>query len=374
MTLAPLAIRRHFPLTDCSSEQHIVEVDEQNKVIVCLHLAESLSKKVPNFTAALPNLDLSKVLVLLVHGLEGSAESTYVKGVCEKSLSLGMSVCRLNLRNCGDSLHLAQGLYNAGMSADAIAVAKHLKAQFGFSQIFLCGFSLGGNIVLKAAGELGRELGRALGKDEVKNESKNESKELSSETMAKVIDGVCAVCPPIDLHQCVGAIERRGNRLYEHGFLGSLKEKIRAKNRLFPGRFDVDRLAAISSLRAFDNTYTAFDAGYESADAYYHGASALRVMPYINVPTLVVAAADDPLVPIESFRCDELAGNVNVKLVTPEKGGHVAFISDKNIALQDLVHEWDREHEPGPNQQLKDRFWGEWQVVQFILAVATGRH
>ncbi len=365
MTLAPLAIRRRFPLTDCSSEQHIVEVDEQNKVIVCLHLAESLSKKVPDFTCALPDLDLSKVLVLLVHGLEGSAESTYVKGVCEKSLSLGMSVCRLNLRNCGDSLHLAQGLYNAGMSADAIAVAKHLKAQFGFSQIFLCGFSLGGNIVLKAAGELGREQPSALGKDEVKNESKEGS----------VIDGVCAVCPPIDLHQCIGAIERRGNRLYEHGFLGSLKEKIRAKNRLFPGRFDVERLAAISSLRAFDDTYTAFDAGYDSADAYYHGASALRVMPYINVPTLVVAAADDPLVPIESFRCNELAGNVNVKLVTPEKGGHVAFISEKNIALQDLMHDG---FEPGAftfgaSQQLKDRFWGEWQVVQFILAVATGR-
>ncbi len=340
MTLAPLAIRRTFPLTDCSSEQHIIEVDEQNKVIVCLHLAENLRHKAPDFAPALPELNLAKVLVLLVHGLEGSAQSTYVKGVCEKSLSLGFSVCRLNLRNCGDSLHLAQGLYNAGMSADAIAVAKHLKEQFGFEQIFLCGFSLGGNIVLKAAGEEGKD------------------RAASSTAEEKVIDGVCAVCPPVDLHQCIDAIERRGNRLYEHGFLGSLKEKIRAKNRLFPGRFDIEQLRSISSLRAFDNTYTAADAGYDSADAYYHGASALRVMPYIQVPALVVAAADDPLVPIESFRGQELAANANVKLVTPEKGGHVAFISDKNISL--------------PDSQVRDRFWGEWQVVQFILAVVTG--
>jgi predicted alpha/beta-fold hydrolase len=99
-----------------------------------------------------------KNLVLIVHGLEGSVESSYVKGVCEKALNIGFSVCRVNLRNCGDTLHLARGLYNAGMSEDIVAIAADLKKRFGFERIFLSGFSLGGNIVLKAAGEQGRLL------------------------------------------------------------------------------------------------------------------------------------------------------------------------------------------------------------------------
>jgi len=345
MTLAPLAIRRSFPLTDRSSEKHLIEVDQQNKVVVCLHrpdladhtLARSAGQK-----------RLSKSLILIIHGLEGSAESTYVKGVCEKALSLGFSVCRLNLRNCGDTLHLAQGLYNAGMSDDAITVAKHLKEKFGFEQVFLCGFSLGGNIVLKAAGELGRKA----------------AENLAAGSPAKIIDGVCAVCPPVDLQSCVTAIERKTNRLYEHGFLVSLKEKVRAKNLLFPGRFDIERLPAVTTLRGFDDTYTSRDAGYADAASYYHGASALRVMPHINVPALVVAAVDDPLVPIESFRSKEFGANRHVQLLTPEKGGHVAFISNKAISVKDIG---------GASQHsvLRDRFWSEWQVVHFIFSLVN---
>lgn len=343
MTLAPLAILRSFPLTDRVSERLLIDVDklnvlQQNKVVVHLHTPEQLQNQGNNYTPLTQGL--ARYLILVVHGLEGSVESTYVKGVCEKALALGFSVARVNLRNCGDTLHLAQGLYNAGMSSDVVAIATELKKRYGFEKIFISGFSLGGNIVLKAAGELGQA-------------------DSASNDASKVIDAVCAVCPPVDLDACVSAIEQTQNRLYEQGFLVSLKEKIKAKNRLFPGRFDTEKLASINTLRAFDNAYTAPDAGYSDAAGYYHGASALRVVSHIKMPALVIAAIDDPLVPISSFRNSLFSRAVTLDL--PEKGGHVGFISAGDIHLHDLAQAGAK-----PASKVKDRFWSEWKVVQFF--------
>lgn len=393
MTLAPLAMRRTFPLTDCSGEKLVIDVDpavsvsssnsrnpqtvplkpERNQVVVVLHRPEHLAKKNKNYAPLTKNL--SQNLVLIVHGLEGSVESSYVKGVCEKALNIGFSVCRINLRNCGDTLHLARGLYNAGMSEDIVAVAADLKKRFGFEKIFLSGFSLGGNIVLKAAGEQGLAgTGQTVctgQTGEAADKAWSAAENISTKP-SKLIDAVCAVCPPVELDQCVTTIERGENWLYEHGFLLSLKEKVRAKNRLFPGRYDVEILPSISSLRGFDNAFTAPDAGYADAAAYYFGASALRVVSAINIPALVVAAVDDPLVPISSFAGKEITENANVTLLTPKNGGHVAFVSASDIYLSDLAKSLEAEHlsaKPGKSQ-LRDRFWSEWQVVTFFLSHA----
>ncbi len=403
MTLAPLAMRRTFPLTDCISEKLTIDVDppceefsandqnphlqqlkpDRNQVVVVLHRPEQLAQKYKNYAPL--TKDLSKNLVLIVHGLEGSVESSYVKGVCEKALNIGFSVCRVNLRNCGDTLHLARGLYNAGMSEDIVAIAADLKKRFGFEQIFLSGFSLGGNIVLKAAGEQGHannarghavvERGQASiagTQFDIESGAGHEQSEREPRDADNIIDAVCAVCPPVELDQCVSTIERGENWLYENGFLISLKEKVRAKNRLFPGRYDVEILSSITSLRGFDNTFTAPDAGYSDAAAYYHGASALRVISAINIPSLIVAAVDDPLVPISSFSGREFSENDNVTLLTPKNGGHVAFVSAGDIYLSDMACAFETEMlSPKQNKsQLRDRFWSEWQVVKFFLSQA----
>lgn len=324
MTLAPLAMWRRFPLTDRGSEKLLISVDEENKVAVCVHRAAEKHEFRDN-------------VVVVLHGLESSAEAWYVKGVCEKALALGFSVVRVNLRNCGNTLHLSKGLYNAGLSNDVKAIVADLKRRYGFKKVYACGFSLGGNIVLKAAGELG----------------------LSNDNL---IDGFCAVCPPIELDTCVSAIERGANRLYEQNFLAGLKRKVLAKEKLFPGKYRIDKLGQIETLRMFDNTFTAPDAGYDDADSYYFGASALRVAAGIKAPTLIVAAKDDPLVPFESFDLAPLHNNPAVSLLSPDKGGHVGFVAAQTLGVEDLLHSYVG----GP----RDSFWAEWQIVNFFLGLA----
>lgn len=327
MTLAPLAIWRRFPLTDRGGEKLIVEVDQENKVSVCVHRSYS---------------PLSDRVIMLLHGLESSAEAAYVKGVCEKALAAGFSVVRVNLRNCGNTLHLSKGLYNAGLSGDVLALAGELRRRYGFKSVYACGFSLGGNIVLKAAGESG----------------------LSGNNL---VDAYCAVSPPADLDNCVRAIESGANRIYEQNFLVGLKRKVRAKDRIMPGKYPVHKLSEIKTLRAFDDTFTAHDAGYGGAAAYYHGASALRVVERIKAPTLILTAKDDPLVPFETFESDAVAGNEAITLISPDCGGHVGFVAAHALHVDDLLRRFGRRVGHGP----RDKFWAEWQIVDFFLSLAA---
>lgn len=271
---------------------------------------------------------INQPTLLIVHGLEGSSESPYVIGVATKAIAQGMNVIRMNLRNCGGTLHLTPTLYNAGLSCDVIAVAKEIRDKIGATSLFGVGFSLGGNILLKAAGELA-EQGPSL------------------------FSGVCAVSPSIDLCASVDSLAKGINRIYEWRFLQGLIGKIRAKNQLFPGRFDVERLRTIKTIRQFDDYYTAPDGGYGNADNYYHRASSIHVLNSIRVPTLIITAQDDPIVPFASFNSG-LFENANIELVAPKHGGHGGFFSSK---LEFLV-----------NKDIADRFWAEHQVVAFCRA------
>jgi predicted alpha/beta-fold hydrolase len=312
MTILPaLDFGRHSKLHS-ASESVLVDVADDSKIRVHYHRCAN---------------DPSAPTLLLVHGLESSAASPYLLNLTAKALPLGFNVVRMNLRNCGGTMKLSPGLYNAGMSGDVIKLVDFVHSELNFSNIFLVGYSLGGNIVLKAAAELGARA-------------------------AEKFSGVCTISPALDLNACVVAIESGVNRLYEFRFLLGLKAKIEAKNKLFPGRFDASKLKLVKSLRAFDDTFTSIDAGYANAMDYYSHASALPMLSKIQVPTLIIAAQDDPIVPFHSFREPQL-NSPFITLLAPTHGGHGGFVQ--------------QEIEQNKELGTFDRSWAENRVLEFCL-------
>ena len=225
-----------------------------------------------------------------------------MRGLAEMAFLAGFNAVRLNQRNCGGSERLTPTLYNSGLSGDYRAVLFELVERDKLPAIFFAGYSMGGNLVLKMAGELG------------------------AEAPAELL-GVCGVCPTIDLAACVNALEMPANRLYEWNFVLGLKGRLRRKRRLFPGKFLFDRLDSVKTVRGFDDVVTAPAFGYRDAAEYYYRASAIRVTGQIAVPTLILTSQDDPFVPFAPFQTAEVCGNTRIELVAPEFGGHCSFIS-----------------------------------------------
>ena len=245
--------------------------------------------------------------LLILHGLEGSSEAHYMRGLADKAFARGFSVLRLNMRNCGGTEHLSRGLYHSGLTADPRAVIEQLRDIDGVRAFALAGYSMGGNITLKLAGELG-----AADLPEVK--------------------AFAAVSPVIELEACVRAIERRENRIYEWNFCRNLQARIRRKVRAFPGAFDLQGLWKVWSIRAFDDRYTAPHHGFTSAEDYYYRASAMRVIDRVARPALILSAADDPFVPPEIFAAPAVRDNPQITTVITSCGGHCAFVESPAAA------------------------------------------
>lgn len=242
-----------------------------------------------------------RATLLLLHGLEGSSDAHYIRGMAEKAWRRGFNVVRLNQRNCGGTEHLSRGLYHSGLTADPLRVLTELRDGDGLTRFGVAGYSLGGNLALKLAGELGPN-----GLPELK--------------------AVAGVSPVIDLPACIDAIERPANRLYEWNFCRNLQTRMRRKARTFPGVFNLDGLWAVWSIRQFDERYTAPHHGFADASDYYHRASALRVVDQVARPALVLAAHDDPFVPAASFDAPALRQNRHITTVVTPHGGHCAFV------------------------------------------------
>jgi predicted alpha/beta-fold hydrolase len=246
-----------------------------------------------------------RLTAVVVHGLEGSSDSGYAVGIAQKALALGMNAVRMNQRNCGGTNHLAPTLYHSGRSADLAAVARNLIEQDGITRLAFVGYSMGGNLVLKLAGEWGTDA-------------------------PPQFRGVAAVCPAMDLAPSADALHLLGNRMYETYFLVKLRERLREKARLFPNAFDVGRLRGIRSLRDFDEKITAFYSGFQGADDYYARASAANVLAQIARPALIIHAANDPFIRVLPQTRKKLAANPNITFLEPADGGHCSFIADPN--------------------------------------------
>jgi predicted alpha/beta-fold hydrolase len=222
-----------------------------------------------------------------------------MKGIAAKAWNAGLNVIRLNQRTCGATEHLTRSLYNCGLSGDIEAVLKELMVTDRLSAISVIGYSMGGNLVLKMAGEVADTLPSLL--------------------------GVFAVCPVINPAQCVTALERPENRLYHNHFLNSLKSRMIRKAHLYPGRWDLRPLRSIQTIREFDAIYTAPDGGYQSAAHYYELSGAHHVLHHIRVTTVIITADDDPFVPRATFDIPAIIANPSIHLITTRHGGHCGF-------------------------------------------------
>jgi uncharacterized protein len=263
--------------------------------------------------------------LLALHGLNGSSDAHYMRGIAAKAFARGMNVLRLNQRNCGNTEHLAEGLFHSGLTADAAHVLHELTHVDGLRAIGVAGYSLGGNLALKLAGEYGAHAPRSL-------------------------VAVAAVSPIVEIELCTRALERWENVLYQWNFVKDLKRRMRRKDRFFRGRFDLAPLRTIRTVRAFDAAYTAPHFGFRTAEDYYHRASAMRVIERIRVPALIIASEDDPFVPAQPFHDPRVTGNPHIELRLCAHGGHCGFV--------------------GPRSADGDGYWAENQVVDFVDAHA----
>ena len=240
--------------------------------------------------------------LLALHGLEGSSSAHYMRGLAAKAFARGFNVILLNQRNCGGTEELSEGLYHSGLTADADHVIREITSKDEVRQIVVAGYSLGGNLALKLAGDYGDRPPREL-------------------------RGVCAVSPVIELATCVEALERRQNIAYEWNFVRGLKARMRRKARSHPQRFRVDCLGEVRTVRQFDEMFTAPHFGFNGASDYYHRASAMRAIDRIRVPALVIVAEDDPFVPVAPFRDPRVTSNTNIRLIVTRHGGHCGFVT-----------------------------------------------
>jgi len=239
--------------------------------------------------------------LVALHGLEGSSGVHYMRGLADKAFRRGWNAVLLNQRNCGGTEHLTPTLYHSGLTSDPREVMRSLMVSDGLRTFGVVGYSLGGNLTVKLAGEL---------KDHTD----------------VPIRAVVAVCPTIDLERCVQAIERRSNWPYHFNFVRNLKARMRRKVAVWPDAFDLSRLDGIATIRAFDDAYTAPSHGFGDAANYYHRASALRVAANIAIPALILSAADDPFVPPQQFLDPEVRDNRHITVALPRNGGHCAFV------------------------------------------------
>jgi predicted alpha/beta-fold hydrolase len=262
--------------------------------------------------------------LLALHGLNGSSDAHYMRGMAEKAFVRGMNVIRLNQRNCGNTEHLSSGLFHSGLTADPRHVIEELMQDDGLTCIAVAGYSLGGNLALKLAGEYGDRAPDAL-------------------------CAVAAVSPILEIGECVRALERRSNIIYEWNFVRDLKNRMRRKDRSHPGRFDLARLNRIRTVRQFDEAYTAPHFGFADADDYYHRASAMRVIDRVRVPALIITSEDDPFVPPRAFREPAVRNNPNITLHLTAHGGHCGFVG-----------------RPGSGND--DGYWAVREIVDFVAA------
>jgi predicted alpha/beta-fold hydrolase len=254
--------------------------------------------------------------IVMVHGLEGSSAAGYARSMSYAALEAGYATHRFNMRSCGGTEHLALSNYHSGQTSDLLYVVREIRKKSDLP-LYLVGFSLGGNVVLKLTGELGDQA-RGL------------------------LAAVCAVSTPIDLKACSLSLGKPGNILYEQRFLQRLRARIRLRHKQAPEIYSLEPLKKIRTIYDFDDLYTGPLFGFGNADTYYTTQSANRFIGKIRVPALLVQAKDDPLIPFKVYDHPAFRENPNLTLIAVEHGGHLGFVARRRprFWLDGLILGW----------------------------------
>jgi len=255
--------------------------------------------------------------IVLVHGLEGSSDSGYMRSMAYAGVNAGFVVHRFNMRTCGGTAHLCNTLYHSGLTGDLRSVLSQFRND-GRAPAHLVGYSLGGNVVLKLVGELGGDAG-------------------------SLISSVCAVSTPIDLAACARRLSQPANRIYERRFLKRMCARVAST-----GRFDLQLLKQMRSIIEFDDRITGPSFGFRGADHYYETQSSRQFLERIRIPALIVQAKDDVFIPYEIFDHPALRANPLVQFWVTEHGGHLGFLS-----------------------RTRPRFWIDQAVMEWIESVGV---
>lgn len=262
-------------------------------------------------------------LVLVLHGLEGSSRRRYVLSACRELHARDLRPVAMNFRGCSGEPNRTLRFYHSGETGDPSLVLEHIRRQAPDAPLGALGFSLGGNMLLKALGER-EDGGRGL------------------------VDAAVAISVPYDLAAGSDHLERTWRRMgafYTWYFMRQLRRKVRLKRTLLEGALDVEGALATRTLREFDDAVTAPLHGFRDASDYYERSSSARLLPRIEVPTLLVHSRDDPFLPEDSIPLAAMRGNPRIHPCVTPRGGHVGFLS---------------------GSLGRPRFWAEEEAARFL--------
>lgn len=294
---------------------HVVPLGDGDGLV--LHIAEPTAEAIERAERT-QKRRVPKAGVLLMHGLGGTHQSAYVLRAAQKLLERGYWVAAIDHRGCGMGLNHAKHVTHAGRSGDVGTAIDYLRERFSPDKLAVVGYSLSGNMVLKWAAEAGTAYQNQV--------------------------AVMAVCPPVDLPECSQWIERKRSWLYNQNFCLSLIQTVEHRRKMRPDAHHISFARWPRTLREFDSVFTAPLAGFRSVEDYYASSSSMASMEKIAVPTLILAAEDDPIVPIGPLRKAKLSPSTN--LVITKGGGHLGYLTASRT---------DPDHR-----------WMDWRVVDFV--------
>jgi uncharacterized protein len=271
-----------------------------------------------------------RLTVVLVHGLEGSSNSKYVLGNTARALAAGMNVVRMNMRTCGGTDGLSPTIYHSGRSEDVGRVVGEIIGREGIEAVALVGYSMGGNLVLKYAGE-------------------------HAGSTPPEVKAVVGISPLMDLAASSAALHEPVNRIYEWHFLRTMVARVRRRMAMYPGIYGDARVRQIRSMRDFDQEIVARYGNFRDADDYYASVASAQYAAALRVPTLIVHAQDDPFIRMLPATRAALVENLRVTLLETEHGGHCAFLE-----------------KPAASAAMDDGRWAEKTLLRFLLLWGGG--